>query len=161
MGELSSPLQKGEYMRYLTAIIGVSMMVAVSQPAEARKRGTTNQEIALVENLQDTDEYQIEGSYVDVGYMYESTSLWFVPLWAEETTETFVLYTETEDGYSYLPLDEQELAQLKATLGSDPTEGYSFSRWKHMWGVFPAGLLILYGIYSTLFGKKEEVEEEV
>ncbi len=134
-------------------------MAAVSQPAEARKRGTTSQEIALVENLPDTAEYQIEGSYVDVGYMYEETSLLFIPLWAKETTETFVLYTETEDGYSYLPLDEAELSRLKETLGSDPTEGYSFSRWKHMWGIFPAGLLVLLGIYSTLFGKKDDEEE--
>ncbi|WP_108810764.1 hypothetical protein [Sphingorhabdus sp. Alg231-15] len=146
-------------MRYLAVIIGVFVTIAVSQPAEARKRGTTNQEIALVENLPDTDEYQIDGSFVDVGYMYKETSLLFIPLWAEETTETFVLYTETEDGYAYLPLDDEELEQLKSKLGSDPTEGYSFSRWKHMWGVFPAGLLILLGIYSTLFGKKDDEEE--
>ncbi|MEP2103526.1 MAG: hypothetical protein ABJP02_15460 [Parasphingorhabdus sp.] len=146
-------------MRYLTVIIGVFMMVAVAQPAEARKRGTTNQEIALVEDLPDTDEYQIEGSYVDVGYMYESTSLFTVPLWAEAATDTFVLYTETEDGYSYLPLNEAELSKLKESLGSDPTEGYSFSRWKHMWGIYPAGLLILFGVFSTLFGKKDDEEE--
>lgn len=146
-------------MRYLAVIIGVFLMAAVSQPAEARKRGTTGEKIALVENLPDTAEYQIEGNYVDVGYMYESTSLWFIPLWAEETTQTFVLYTETEDGYLYLPLNEAELSQLKETLGSDPTEGYSFSRWQHMWGVFPAGLLILWGIFSTLFGKKDDEEE--
>ncbi|GAB5482101.1 MAG: hypothetical protein Pars92KO_18580 [Parasphingorhabdus sp.] len=146
-------------MKYTTVIIGVFLAIAVSQPAEARKRGTTNQEIALVENLPDTEEYQIDGSYVDVGYMYEETSLLFIPLWAKETTETFVLYTETDDGYAYLPLDEAELSRLKETLGSDPTEGYSFSRWKHMWGIFPAGLLVLLGIYSTLFGKKDDEEE--
>ncbi len=146
-------------MKYTTVIIGVFLAIAVSQPAEARKRGTTNQEIALVENPPDTEEYQIDGSYVDVGYMYEETSLLFIPLWAKETTETFVLYTETDDGYAYLPLDEAELSRLKETLGSDPTEGYSFSRWKHMWGIFPAGLLVLLGIYSTLFGKKDEEEE--
>ncbi len=146
-------------MKYTTVIIGVFLAIAVSQPVEARKRGTTNQEIALVENLPDTEEYQIDGSYVDVGYMYEETSLLFIPLWAKETTETFVLYTETDDGYAYLPLDEAELSRLRETLGSDPTEGYSFSRWKHMWGIFPAGLLVLLGIYSTLFGKKDEEEE--
>lgn len=146
-------------MKYTTVIIGVFLAIAVSQPVEARKRGTTNQEIALVENLPDTEEYQIDGSYVDVGYMYEETSLLFIPLWAKETTETFVLYTETDDGYAYLPLDDEELSRLKETLGSDPTEGYSFSRWKHMWGIFPAGLLVLLGIYSTLFGKKDDEEE--
>ncbi len=146
-------------MRYLTVIIGIFLMAAIAQPAEARKRGTTNQAIALVENLPDTAEYQIDGTFVDVGYMYEETSLFSIPLWAEETTETFVLYTETEDGYSYLPLDEAELSRLKETLGSDPTEGYSFSRWQHMWGIFPAGLLILFGIFSTLFGKKDDEEE--
>ncbi|GAA0472962.1 hypothetical protein GCM10009096_12750 [Parasphingorhabdus litoris] len=146
-------------MKHITVIIGFFLAIAVSQPAEARKRGTTNQEIALVEDLPDTAEYQIDGSYVDVGYMYESTSLFTVPLWAEAATDIFVLYSETEDGYSYLPLNEAELSKLTAALGSDPTEGYSFSRWKHMWGIYPAGLLILFGLYSTLFGKKDDEEE--
>lgn len=146
-------------MKILQLFCILIMFAALTQPAEARRRGDSHEAVDLVAKLPDKPEFSIEGKHVDLGYMFKETSVLFVPVWAEESSRQFVLYAEDADGISYLPAGASEIAAVTKALGTDPTKAYSFAWWKHAWGLLLLIPLVLYGIYSTFFGKSDEEEE--
>jgi hypothetical protein len=149
-------------MKILQLFCALIMLAALTQPAEARRRGDTHEAVDLVAKLPEKPEFSIDGMHVDLGYMFKETTVLNVPVWAEESSRQFVLYAKDADGVlNYLPLGPSEIAAVTKELGKDPTKDYSFAWWKHAWGLLLLIPLILYGVYTTFFGKKDEEEEPV
>ncbi len=147
-------------MRYFHTILLSCMILALGQPAEARKRGTESFEVEKIADLPETEIFKYDGQYVNVGFLYKTTSIIVAPVWAEAAVEPFVLYTESSDMISYTEIRDEERKQIITALGSDPTENYRFSPWKYIWGAYLIIALIGYGIISSIFGKKDKDEAD-
>ncbi|MFC4291894.1 hypothetical protein ACFOWX_05640 [Sphingorhabdus arenilitoris] len=86
--------------------------------------------IDLVYNLPDTPAYESDDGYLDVGYIYEEKNIFFLPIFVSSSNGRFILFT----GDRYMELDDAAIAELKRDLGVDPTAGYEFNAWQHIWG---------------------------
>jgi hypothetical protein len=99
----------------------------LAQPAEARRRfaiggggSSSGETIDLVRDLPDTETFEREGEYWDLGYLYRQRKAFGVTVSSDKSAGFFVLYR----GDRYVKLDEEGIALLAGTLGEDPTVGY-------------------------------------
>ncbi|QWX84005.1 hypothetical protein H0I23_16385 [Cellulophaga sp. HaHaR_3_176] len=116
------------------------------------------QRIVKVADLPDTEEYQIEdGRYFDIGKMYTISHIVWLPY-----NNTEVIYAGYVDDETYVELSADEIKTIAAAANIKISEEASASFFDRIGGKIILGLLgliILYGIYTTYFGKDSEEEK--
>ncbi len=75
-----------------------------------------------------------DGTHFDLGWAYNELSVFFMPIYAS-SSEGPVLYAKHFGDVTYIPVTPELRAEIAHDLGHDPFAGYSFSGWKHIWGL--------------------------
>lgn len=96
-----------------------------------------------------------EGQRLKVGFSYREISILRVPVWASEDNG-LVTYLELPSWYQIALINEDQIRLLERISGRSYA-GYSFPRWKHMWGwLFLLGLLGWYLLHRRALAKWRE-----
>ena len=116
------------------------------------------QKIVKVTDLPDTEEFQLEdGRYFDIGKMYTISHIVWLPY-----SNTDAIITGYVDDETYVELSPEELKEIAALAKVEIPETVTASFFDRLGGKIIlglVGLVILYGIYASYFGKDEEEEE--
>ncbi len=121
----------------------------------------TEEKIIKIVDLPDTEDFKLEdGSYFDIGSMYTKSHL----LWLSYSNSDPKIVGFVEGADMYLDLNAEQLAEIEKISGKTIPKTGSISFFDKFLGKGILGLLVLlviYGIYSSFFGKEEEEETVV
>lgn len=117
------------------------------------------QKIVKVADLPDTEDFQLEdGTYFDIGKMYTISHIVWLPY-----SNTEAILTGYVDDETYVELTPEQVKEIAAHAKVKIPEEVTASFFDRIGGKIVLGLLaavILYGVYSNYFGKKDDDEEE-
>ncbi len=120
----------------------------------------TEEKIIKVLDLPDTEYFKLkDGSYFDIGSKYTKSHL----VWLSYSNTEPQIVGYVANGDTYLELSAEQLLEIEenANVSIPKTGSISFFDKYVGKGVFGLlGLLILYGIYNSIFNKDEDEEEE-
>ncbi len=112
------------------------------------------EKIHLVEDLPNDESLLEQGSYLNLGYLYEEYGIIFIPAWNKEGK--YVLTNEDET--TYYDVSEDELAKLKEQYNLELSPN-PLSFWKKIGGKIIYLIVIGLIIYGYL-GKDDDEPEE-
>jgi hypothetical protein len=96
-----------------------------------------------------------EGQRLKVGFSYREVSILRVPIWASEDNG-LVTYFELPSWYQIALINADQVRLLERISGRSYS-GYSFPRWKHMWGwLFLLGLIGWYLLHRRALARWRE-----
>ncbi len=113
------------------------------------------EKIVKIVDLPDTEEFQLEdGRFFDIGIKYTISHIVWLPY---SNTEPIV--TGYVDDETFVELTEEEIKQIASFAKVEIPNDASASFFDRIGGKIILGILLLivvYGIYSSYFGKKED-----
>jgi hypothetical protein len=96
-----------------------------------------------------------EGQRLKVGFSYREISILRMPIWASEDNG-LVTYLELPSWYQIALINEDQVRLLERITGRSYS-GYSFPRWRHMWGwLFLLGLIGWYLLHRRALARWRE-----
>jgi hypothetical protein len=113
------------------------------------------EKIVKIIDLPDTDEFKLDdGTFFDIGSMYTISHIVWLPY---SNTEPKIVGYVNDD--TYLDLSEDDLKRIKEITNLNiPTTATAtfFDRIGGKIGLGILGLIVLYGVYSSYFGKDKD-----
>ncbi|HEX8366868.1 MAG TPA: hypothetical protein VF603_16430 [Allosphingosinicella sp.] len=98
---------------------------------------------------------RVERQPLRVGFSYREISILRLPIWAAEDNG-LVTYIELPSWYQIALINDDQVRLLERISGRSYS-GYSFPRWKHMWGwLFLLGLIGWYLLHRRAVAKWRE-----
>ncbi|MDO6489996.1 MULTISPECIES: hypothetical protein [unclassified Cellulophaga] len=116
------------------------------------------QKIVKIVDLPDTEDFQLDdGTYFDIGKMYTISHIVWLPY-----SNTEPIITGYVDDDTYVELSAENLKEIAEIAKVEIPETASASFFDRLGGKIILGLIgivVLYGIYSSYFGKDEDEKE--
>jgi hypothetical protein len=142
-------------MKSIAAII-LCFALFYSAQANAGMLSFGGESFITVADLPDTAEYQNEnGENVDIGYLYKSITIFFVPIWNYDGRFVGVIEGNTS---TYLNFEQQQIAQLVAGANLLLPEEPVLDFWNRVGGKIVFLLVVGYLVFS--FYQKQQKKSQ-
>jgi len=135
----------------ILGILPIVMLALTAGPAAAlgMTYNTGGDAITKVAELPETDEFRINGEFVDLGWLHKEWSLLGAAFYVFDE-KGYVFYAENENGTTYYPdLSAADMARAGEAMGTTFPERYEMSLWQR-W----AGALVLGGLLILLLVRR-------
>lgn len=146
-------------MRIVSILLAIIGFALVATPADARRGGGIGgrgEQIELVKDLPDTEDFSDADGPLDIGYLHTEYSFFFMPIAATGTDGKFVFYR----GDSYYEMTDELRSLVKRKTGSDPMADYEFGDMRFRWGIFGLLGFIAFGVVGNFIRKAMQDSKE-
>ena len=113
-----------------------------------------------VADLPDTFQFKVNNDFVDIGVIYKSVDIFFLPVWQSDMRYVAVIPNNTD---SYYDFSEAEIMQMarSASISIPPVSQIQLDFWTAWGGKIVLLLLIaVFVMYSVMMPEKREEEEK-
>ena len=112
-----------------------------------------------VADLPDTFQFKVNNDFVDIGVIYKSVDIFFLPVWQSDMRYVAVIPNNTNTYYNFSEAEIMEMAR-SASISIPPVSMIQLDFWTAWGGKIVLLLLIaLYVMYSVMMPEKREVEK--
>ena len=113
-----------------------------------------------VADLPDTDQFQINTDFVDIGVKYSEVQIFFLPIWQYDMKYVGIIPNDNNNYYDFSEEEVLELAK-SASISIPPVSQISLDFWT-AWGgkIVLVMLVTLFVMYGMLKNNKEEEAEK-
>ena len=113
-----------------------------------------------VADLPDTFQFKVNNDFVDIGVIYKSVDIFFLPVWQSDMRYVAVIPNNTNTYYNFSEAEIMQMAR-SASISIPPVSQIQLDFWTAWGGKIVLLLLIaVFVMYSVMMPEKREEEEK-